>query len=123
MNVTGGVVFVRAAFGGTVDALHQSSGSVIWQFPGRAGGSVPVTVAHGVVYLAQYSIGANILANITALQASDGKLLWSYTPHTSYRQLLPMEGNNIVLIALQDGSVEALRASSGSLLWRRAMNS
>jgi outer membrane protein assembly factor BamB len=123
MNVTGGVVFVVAAFGGNVDALGQSSGSVIWQYPGKAGGSVPITVVQGVVYLAQYATGANILANITALRASDGILLWSYKPHTSYRQLLPLVGNDIVLIALQDGSVEALRASSGSLLWRRAMNS
>jgi outer membrane protein assembly factor BamB len=123
MNVTGGVVFVAAAFSGSIDAISQSSGSLIWQYPGKAGGSVPITVVQGVVYLALYTIGANILASITALRASDGILLWSYTPHTSYRQLLPVVGYDIVLIALQDGSVEALRASSGSLLWRRAMNS
>jgi outer membrane protein assembly factor BamB len=123
MNVTGGVVFVAASFGGSVNAISQSTGSVIWQYPGKAEGSVPITVVQGVVYLAQYAIGANILLSITALRASDGILLWSYTPHTDYKQLLPIVGNDIVLIALQDGSVEALRASSGSLLWRRAMNS
>jgi outer membrane protein assembly factor BamB len=123
MNVTAGVVFVAAEFSGSVDALHASSGSVIWRHVAKAGESVPITVVQGVVYLTQYTIGANIVANITALRASDGKLLWSYTPHTSYRQLLPVVGNDIVLIALQDGSVEALRANNGSLLWRRAMNS
>jgi outer membrane protein assembly factor BamB len=76
-----------------------------------------------VVYFAEYANDVNLLANITALRASDGKRLWNYTPHTSYRQLLSVEGNEIVLIALQDGSVEALRADSGSLLWRRVMNS
>jgi len=124
LNVTGGVVFVAASLSGSVDALNASSGSVIWQYASKAGGSVPITVVQGVVYLALYATsGVNILAKITALRASDGILLWSYTPHTAYRQLLPVAGNDIVLIALQDGSVEALRASSGSLLWRRANNS
>ena len=123
LNVAGGVVFVVASTSGSVDALRESSGSVIWQHPGKAGGSVPITVVQGVVYLALYTIGANILASITALRASDGILIWSYTPHTTYKQLLPVAGYDIVLIAWQDGSVDALRASSGSLLWHRAMNS
>jgi outer membrane protein assembly factor BamB len=123
LNVAGGVVFVVAATSGSVDALRGSSGSVIWQYLSRAGETFPITVVQGVVYLALYTINANILASITALRASDGILLWSYTPHTAYRQLLPVVGNDIVLIAWQDGSVDALRASSGSLLWHRAMNS
>jgi outer membrane protein assembly factor BamB len=124
LNVTGGVVFVVASLSGSLDALNASSGSVIWQHASKAGESVPITVVQGVVYLALYATsGVNFLENITALRASDGKLLWKYTPHTAYRQLLPVEGNNIVLIALQDGSVEALRASSGPLLWHRTANS
>jgi outer membrane protein assembly factor BamB len=124
LNVTGGVVFVVASLSGSVDALNASSGSVIWQHASKAGATVPITVAQGVVYLAQYATsGVNILENLTALRASDGILLWNYAPHTAYRQLLPVEGNDIVLIALQDGSVEALRASSGSLLWHRTANS
>jgi len=123
MNVAGGVVFVAASFSNSVYALHESSGSVIWQYTGSSGGSVPIMVVQGVVYLALTTAGANTFANITTLRASDGILLWNYTPPTSYRQLLPVVGNDIVLIALQDGSVEALGASSGSLLWRRVMNS
>jgi outer membrane protein assembly factor BamB len=124
LNVTGGVVFVVASLSGSVDALNAISGSVIWQHASKAGESVPITVVQGVVYLALYvTSGVNIFENITALRASDGILLWSYNPNTAYKQLLPVEGNDIVLIALQDGSVEALRASSGSLLWHRAMNS
>jgi outer membrane protein assembly factor BamB len=124
LNVTGGVVFVAASLSGTVNALNASSGSVIWQHERKAGGSVPIKVAQGAVYLAQYAtVGVNLLANFTALRANDGTLLWNYIPHTDYRQLLPVEGNDIVLIALQDGSVEALRASSGSLLWHRTTNS
>ena len=51
-NVTGGVVFVVATSSGVVEALRESSGSVIWQYLGKAGGSVPITVVQGVVYLA-----------------------------------------------------------------------
>ena len=121
MNVTDGVVYVEdVSNNGIVEALRQSSGSVIWQYIDRSGRSVPITVAEGVVYLGSYTTGANILASITALRGRDGVVLWSYTPHTSYKQLLPVLGNNIVLIALQDGSVDALFASNGSLLWQNA---
>lgn len=123
LNVEGGVVFVAASYSGSVDALRESSGSVIWQYLSKAGETLPITVVQGVVYLALYTINTNILTSITALRASDGILLWSYTPYTTYRQLLPVVGNDIVLIAWQDGSVDALRASSGILLWHRAMNS
>jgi hypothetical protein len=92
-------------------------------FPAKAGESIPITAVQRVVYLATIASGANLLASITALRASDGKLLWNYTPHTSYRQLLSVDENNMVLLALQDGSVEGLRASSGSLIWHRASNS
>ena len=121
MNVTDGAVYVGdASNNGIVEALRQSSGSVIWQSIDKSERSVPITVADGVVYLGSYTIGANILVSITALRASDGVVLWSYTPHTTYKQLLPVLGNDIVLIALQDGSVDALYASNGSLLWQSA---
>jgi outer membrane protein assembly factor BamB len=106
-----------------VPAMDPCSGAVIWKYQDKTGGIVPIEMVQGVIYLGSISIGANIIAPAIALRASDGKLLWNYTPHTSYRQLLPVVGEDIVLIALQDGSVEALNASNGSLLWRRAMNS
>jgi len=121
MNVAGGVVFVEGSLSGSVNALREDSGSVIWQYPGRAGESVPIMVVQGVVYLASYAAsGVNIFASITGLRASDGVVLWSYTPQTSYKQLLPVLGNDIILIALQDGSVDALYASNGSLFWQSA---
>jgi hypothetical protein len=50
-------------------------------------------------------------------------MLWRYTPHISAMQLLPVVGDDLVLIALQDGSIDALRISSGALRWHRAKNS
>ncbi len=123
LNAAGGVVYVAAELSGSIDAVNANSGSIIWRYPGKAAQSVPIAVVQGMVYLAEYANNADLLANITALRASDGTVTWKYTPYTSYRQLLPVDGDDIVLISLQDGSVEALRASSGSFLWRRASNS
>lgn len=122
MIVTGGVIYV-GAFDGSIYALRASSGSLLWHHQGGEGGSITITIAQIVIYFPIYTVGANPIESITALRASDGFVIWRYTPHTSYRQLSPMMGDDIVLIALQDGSIDALRASSGSLRWHRAMNS
>jgi outer membrane protein assembly factor BamB len=119
--VTGGVVYI-GAFDGSIYALHASDGSVLWSHQGRAGELASITVAQGVIYLASYA-GMNDIASITTLRASDGLVLWRHTPHVSARQLSPVVGDDLVLIALQDGSIDALRASSGALRWHRAMNS
>ncbi len=120
---TGGVIYV-GALDGSVDALRESDGSVLWRHQGGEGGPVSMTVAEAVIYLAFYATsGYNTIASIAALRASDGFVLWRYTPHVSARQLSPVEADDLVLIALQDGSIDALRASSGALRWHRAMNS
>lgn len=118
-----GVIYV-GAFDGSIDALRASDGSILWRHQGGAGGPASITVTQGVIYLTFYATsGVNTIASITALRASDGYLLWRYTSHASYSQLPPVVGDDLVLIALQDGSIDALRASSGTLRWHRAMNS
>jgi outer membrane protein assembly factor BamB len=120
---TGGVIYV-GAYDGSVEALRESSGSTLWRHQGGEGGPVTITFAQGVLYLAFYATsGVNNIASIAALRASDGFVLWRYTPHVTARQLSPVVGDDLVLIALQDGSIDALRASSGALRWHRAMNS
>jgi outer membrane protein assembly factor BamB len=123
MFVTGGVVYM-GAFDGSVDALRESDGSVLWHHQGGEEGPASITVAQGVIYLAFFATsGVNLIGSITVLRASDGLVLWRYTPHVSATQLLPVVGDDLVLLALQDGSIDALRTSSGSLRWHRAMNS
>jgi outer membrane protein assembly factor BamB len=118
-----GVIYV-GAFDGSVDALRENDGSMLWRHQGGAGGPASITVIQGVIYLAFYATtGVNTIASITALRTSDGFVLWRYTPHVSARQLAPVVGDDLVLIALQDGSIDALRASSGALRRHRAMNS
>jgi outer membrane protein assembly factor BamB len=97
---------------------------VLWRHQGGEVGPASITVVQGVIYLTFYTTtGEDIIASITALRASDGLVLWSYTPSTSAWQLAPVVGDDLVLIALQDGSIDALHASSGALRWHRAMNS
>jgi len=50
-------------------------------------------------------------------------VLWRYTPHVPVGQLSAVVGDDLILIASQDGSIDALRASNGALRWHRAMNS
>ena len=119
---TGGVIYV-GALDGSIDALRASDGSVLWRHQGGERGSASITVAQGVIYFTFYATtGVNIIASIAALRTSDGLVLWRYTPHVPARQLSPVVGNDLVLIALQDGSIDALRASSGALRWHHAMN-
>ena len=118
-----GVIYV-GAFDGSIDALRANDGSILWRHQGGAGGQASITGTPGEIYLAfSTANSANTIASITALRASDGFVLWRYTPRVSARQLSPVEGDDLVLIALQDGSIDALHASSGALSWHRAMNS
>jgi outer membrane protein assembly factor BamB len=118
-----GVIYV-GTFDGSIDALRASDGSILWHYQGGKGGPASITVTQGVIYLAFYATtGVNTIASITALRASDGFVLWRYTPHVSARQLSPVMGGDLVLIALQDGSIDALRARSGALRWHRTMTS
>ena len=119
---TGGIIYV-GALDGSVYALRESSGSVLWRHQVEDGGPASIMVAQGVVYLAFYTTGVNTIANIIALRAGDGFVLWRYTPHVSARQLSPVMRDDLVLIALDDGSIDALSASNGSLRWHRVMNS
>jgi outer membrane protein assembly factor BamB len=119
---TAGVIFV-VALDGSVDALRESDGSSLWRYQGQERGPVSMTVAQGVIYLAFYATtGVNSIESITALRTSDGSFLWLYTPHVSAMQLASVAEDNLVLIALQDGSIDALRASNGTFRWKRAMN-
>lgn len=122
--VVDGVIYLETFDGGIV-ALHENSGSVLWSYPG--GGVIPasLTAAQSMIYLDLYATGGvNSTGSIIALRASDGFVLWRYTPHVPVIQsiqLLPVTEDELVLIALQDGNINALRTSDGSLRWHRVM--
>ncbi|MHB8595301.1 MAG: outer membrane protein assembly factor BamB family protein [Ktedonobacteraceae bacterium] len=116
LTIAGGEIYITAP-DGSVDALRENSGSVLWHYQG--GGPSSITVVQGVLYPTFYaSSGVN---TITALRASDGFVLWRYTPHVPAMQVLPVTTDGLILIALQDGSINALSSTSSSLRWRRLM--
>jgi outer membrane protein assembly factor BamB len=119
--VAGGVIYVETLDGGNIDALRASDGSVLWHYQGREVGLVSVTVTQSAIYLAFPGGGSGLspIGSITALRASDGFALWHYSPPIPATQLIPALTGSLVLIALQDGNVTTLSASSGSLHWHR----
>jgi outer membrane protein assembly factor BamB len=118
LTIAGGEIYITA-FDGSVDALDESSGSILWHYQGR--GPASITVIQGVLYPTFYATGDVISISITVLHASDGLVLWRYSPYVPVTQLLPVMGDDLILITLQDGSIDALRASNGSLRWHRLM--
>lgn len=120
LTMTGGVIYV-ATFDGSVTALRENSGSVLWRYQGREKGPASITVVQGVPYPAFYATGSGGFNSITALRASDGFVLWRYTPHIPAMQVLPVVTDDLILLALQDGSINALHSTSGSLRWRHVM--
>ena len=116
-----GVIFVET-LDESLDAIAESSGSVLWSYQGKGKGSglESLTAGQGVIYLAfPASSGFNTIGSVTVLQVSSGSVLWHYTPRVPAVQLVVE--NNLALIALQDGSINALSSSSGSLRWHRLM--
>jgi len=118
LTIVGGEIYITT-LDGSVDALCESSGTVLWHYQG-GGGPASITVVQGVLYPTFYA--TNGIYTITVLRAGDGSVLWRYSPRVAVMQILPVVGDDLVLIALQDGSINALRASSGALRWHRVMN-
>ena len=120
--IVGGVIYVETLGGSNIDALRASDGSALWHYQGREGGQGEMIFSPSVVYLASYTTDSGsrpAIGEITALRASDGSVLWRYSPPVPATQLIPTLTDTLVLMALQDGNVTTLNASSGSLHWHR----
>ncbi len=116
--IEGGVILVET-LDGSIEGIAESSGSILWQFHGIGKGLESLTAGQGVIYLAfPASSGFNTIDSVTVLQVSNGSVFWHYTPRVPAVQLVV--ANNLALIALQDGSINAL-SSSGSVRWHRVM--
>ena len=106
---------------GIVYALHSRDGSELWHYQGQASEGL-LMVTQGGVYLASYgSSGVASIAHVVALRANDGVVRWRYTSPVLATQVSSVD--DLVLVALQDGYIHAISASSGMLLWQRAVNS
>ncbi len=117
--IAGGVIYVET-LEGNLDAIAESSGSVLWSYQGRGGGLESLTAGQGVIYLAfPATSGFNTIGSVTVLQASNGTVLWHFIPPVPAVQLVV--GDGLALVALQDGTIAAFHATSGSLRWHQVM--
>ncbi len=117
-----GDAIYAAASPDSVAAWRVSDGSLLWQSPpmivptevGYTSGYAPVpepVVAGDAVY---YSAGQSV----HAVSAADGRLLWTSAalqPDNIY--IPPAIADGRVFIAARDGSLYALSADSGAILW------
>lgn len=115
-----GVVYV-ATLHGAVYAVRASDGTVLWHVARPTGQDEPPfpvfpTVVNGIVYTATQQ-------HIYALQASDGKQLWQYAGNRTFGPVVMpfVLAYGAMYASDGNGSVFALSAANGTLLWQRSI--
>jgi outer membrane protein assembly factor BamB len=110
---------------GRVVALRRSDGSVAWTFPLPDSVGFPGSggaVNGGVVWRDRVILGS-FASRLYALRLSDGALLWEHvggSPTLAPYEQRPVLLNETVIAFRDDGALEALDPSSGTLKWTRA---
>jgi len=113
-TVVDGVVYVSNSTNLTY-ALTANTGALLWRSTTKGITYLPPVVAHGIVYVTTQL--SETASSIYALQATDGKLLWSQPGDSSLS--LAQVADDIVYEASGAGIAAAL-ASDGSTLWSYA---
>ncbi len=121
--VVNGVVYVGGDYfnDGTVYALDASTGAKIWSFStGNLWVYSSPAVANGVVYVGSYDHYATTQTVnnglLFALDASTGKMLWSYPVGTEVFDS-PIVADKVVYAGGYNSDFFALNASTGAKLW------
>lgn len=118
-----GFMVVVADSRGMIYGLRSKDGAVLWRY--KAGESEVDTMVQqsGAVYVATLpGVNGN---DLYKLRLSDGKLLWKRNfPQLSGFSIIVVDGNAIAISGGEgDGSMDVVRTTDGSLLWRYAPNS
>lgn len=105
-----GVIFTTSK-NGTITALNQSTGQIIWQNNTNAPLSSGVSVYRDTLFVGTQN------AKVLAVSASNGRTQWQAA--VSSEVLSPIAAkNDIALVKTIDGHVSALSTSNGHRLWR-----
>jgi outer membrane protein assembly factor BamB len=101
-----------------LDALHASTGALLWKYPGSAPFPYTSAVADGSIYAYSNYV-------LYALNASTGVQLWQYDTCVngvcSSTLLSPVVVNGVVYVNMGDGpyfAIYALDGADGTLLWK-----
>jgi outer membrane protein assembly factor BamB len=116
-SVGGGIVF--AGFGDQmVRALDAGTGSLLWTTRVRSSFSALTTpaVAGGSVYVGDAGGG------LYRMDSATGALLWDYQFPAFVVRGAPLVVRDTVYIAVDDGTVAAIRVTTGRLVWSMALS-
>lgn len=113
--------------GGKVAAFDLGTGAVAWRYtipPTRNPSVFQLIEAHGVVYVSSYADDPQS-TTLDALDAANGKLLWSHTTPGMLADQVVVTGGAIFISAQQQDSIggytgvlQKLDARSGGLAWQ-----
>jgi outer membrane protein assembly factor BamB len=120
-TVDGGLAVVGAD-DGSVTAVEVSSGNVRWRQDLGDVIDTPVAADTGVVYASVRSVSRQP-PSVVALQETDGKEAWRYTPNTSGLVAgAPTAVRGTLYVALSDGTVRAVGVDTGLERWASRLN-
>jgi outer membrane protein assembly factor BamB len=122
LSPAGDVVYA-AASPDSIAAWRAADGALLWQSPALA---VPAdsNYASGDELLPEPVLGADAVyfsagQSVRAVSASDGSLLWSSPAlHSANLYSPPVLADGRLFVAMPDGSLAALDAGTGAVLWR-----
>jgi outer membrane protein assembly factor BamB len=102
-------------------ALRAADGGKLWTYSVSAATPALMGVVDGIVYVVASSDGPDGLSvrNISALRASDGRILWSTAPGSDAGLANGgiVVANGIVYFATSQGDIYALRTDTGAIVW------
>ncbi len=105
---------------GELWALQTETGNFYW----KATMDAPMRAAPTVYGERVFVVTAD--NKVTAFSARDGKKLWDYVGATEMTGLLgaasPAADNGVLVVAMRNGALAALRVESGSLLWEDTLS-
>ena len=108
---------------GHVYAFEMTTGKVRWKHPITKGAPSSYGLNSNLVALGKNVFGAAIGDELISLSAESGKLNWSFASNlagTAFRNpQSPAVGNDRVFFGGINGTVYALAAESGGVIWKR----
>jgi outer membrane protein assembly factor BamB len=107
---------------GCVTAVALETGHPEWSVDLGDSVNTPIAAADGTAFVA-VSAGAREAPSLVALRESDHLQLWSAPLGTAGSSIgAPTVADGIVFVAMNDGSVRAIDASTGSQRWAARLN-